>query len=127
MVYGRRGIYLETSNLENWINQDGPGLVFKIGDFIICSDYIRNYFLDEKDLVSFELIKELTDEEFSIIEILTYSNYKFPPALIDIDKLIEQGDINIICQAVKDREEKITKLKSEIFDLEQDLFNTIYN
>ena len=126
MVYGRRGIYLETSNLEEWINRDGPGLVFKIGDFIICSDYIRNYFLDEKDLESFELVRELTNEEFSIIEILIDSNYNFPPALIDIDKFKDNTDISIISLAIKDRKERIAKLKSEIYNLEEDLYKTIY-
>ena len=126
MIYGRRGIYLETSQLEDWINRDGPGLIFKVGDFIICSDYIRNYFLDEKELKDFELVKELTDKEFNIIETLTYSEYNFPPALIDINKLVEQGDANVICNAIKDKEEKILKLESEIFILNQGLYNTIY-
>ena len=126
MVYGRRGEYVKTSNLERWINQNGPGLRFKIGDIIIDSDYIRNYFLNEKDLESFELVKELTDEEFSIIETLTYSDYCFPSTLADINKLVEQGDANVICQAIKDKEEKISKLESEIFILNQGLYNTIY-
>ena len=30
MFYGRRGEYVKTSVLEDWINQDGSGVKFKI-------------------------------------------------------------------------------------------------
>lgn len=125
MVYGRRGIYLETSNMEDWINRDGPGLVFKIRDIIICSDYIRNYFLDEKDLESFELIRELTDEEFYPIEILTYSDCQWPAALIDIDKIKDNEEVLDIVRAHKDREKELEKLNKEIKALEIDLYKAI--
>ena len=84
MIYGRTGGYIKASSLENWINQDGPGIKFKINDIIINGDYIRNYYLDEKDLEHFKLVKELTDKEFYPMELLINSRYNFPHTLIDI-------------------------------------------
>lgn len=125
MIYGRRGDYVKTSALEDWINQDGPGVKFKIGDIIIGKDYIRNYNLDEKCLEQFELVKELTDEEFYPIEILTFSNYGWPAALIDIDNIKDNEGVLDIVRAHKDREKELEKLNKEIKALEIDLYMAI--
>ena len=126
MIYGRRGDYVKTSNLEDWINQDGPGLGFKIDDIIINIDYIRNYYLDDKSLDKFELVKELSDEEFDLIEILTYSDYKWPKALIvDINKFKDDEEVLDIVRAHKYREEELEHLKKEIKYLEIDLYRAI--
>ena len=125
MVYGRRGDFVKTSDLEDWINQDGPGVRFKIGDIIIGKNYIRNYNLDEKCLEQFELVRELTEEEFYPIEILTFSNYNWPATLIDIDKIKDDEEVLDIVRAHKDREKELEKLNKEIKTLEIDLYRTI--
>ena len=125
MIYGRRGDLIKTSNLEDWINQDGPGIRFKIGDIIINKDYIRNYYLDEEYLDKFELVRELSDEEFYPIEILTYSNYKWPEALVEIDKIKDNSEIFDIVRAHKDREKELKILNKEIKALEVDLYKAV--
>ena len=63
MIFGRYG-EMETPNyLDRYMNQDGTGLRFKIDNIIINMEYYRNYYLDDKELNEFELVKELTDEE----------------------------------------------------------------
>ena len=113
MIYGRSGDYVKTSTLEDWINQKGPGINFKIGDIIIGKDYIRNYYLNEKCLEQFELVRELTDEEFYPIEILTYSDYAWPAALIDIAKIKNNEEVFDIVLAHKQREEELEQLNRE--------------
>lgn len=125
MIYGRRGEYVNTSNLEDWINQDGPEVSFKIGDIIIGKDYIRNYYLNEKCLEQFKLIRELTDEEFYPIEILTFSDYRWPAAIIDIDKIKDNEEVFDIVMAHKSIEEELEKLNNEIKYLEVDLYKAL--
>ena len=125
MIYGRRGDYVKTSNLEDWINQDGPGIRFKIDDIIINKDYIRNYYLNEKCLEQFELVRELSDEEFYPIEILICSRYKWPETLIDINKFKDNEEVLDIVRVHRDRERELEKLKKEIYLLEKDLYKTI--
>ena len=125
MIYGRRGDYVHISNFEDWINQDGPGISFKIDDIIINSDYIRNYYLNEECLDKFELVRELTEEEFYPIEILTYSNYQWPAALIDINKFKDNEEVLNIVRAHKSREEELEQLNREIKYLEVDLYKAI--
>lgn len=125
MIYGRSGDYVKTSTLENWINQNGPGVRFKIRDIIINRNYIRNYNLNEECLEQFELVRELTDEEFYLIEILTFSNYNWPATLIDIDNIKNNKKVFNIIKAHKDKEKELEKLNKEIKILEIDLYTTI--
>ena len=125
MIYGRRGEYVNTSSLEDWINQDGPGVNFKIGDIIIGKDYIRNYYLNEKCLEQFELVRELTDEEFYPIEIITYSDYKWSEALIDIDKIKDNEEVLDLVRTYKQKEEELIRLEKEIKALEIDLYKAV--
>ena len=125
MIYGRRGDFVRTSSIENWINQDGPGVVFKIGDALICRDYIRNYHLHAECLEEFELVRELTDEEFYPMEILIHSHYKLPDTLIDIDKIKDNEEVLDIVRAHKSREEELIRLEKEIKDLEIDLYRAV--
>jgi hypothetical protein len=122
MIYGRRGVYVKTSNLEDWINQDGSGLRFKIDDIIINRDYIRNYYLDDKGLEQLELVRELSDEEFNIIKILTCSRYKWPDIIIDINKPKDKL-VKAIIDGVNSRKLEVEKLTTEICNLERGLFN----
>lgn len=124
MTYGRRGDYVKTSNLEDWINQDGPGISFKLDDIIINSDYIRNYYLDEKCLEQFELVRELSDEEFYPIEILINSRYNFPETLIDMNKPKEELT-NTIVEGIKKRELEVEKLTLEIRNLTHGLYDLL--
>ena len=124
LIYGRRGEYINTSNLEDWINQDGPGLCFKIDDIIICRDYIRNYYPNEKCLEQFELIKELSDEEFGLISILTNAKYSFPAILIDMTKC-NNNFIKTIVNNIDNRKLEVTKLNLEICNLERGLFELV--
>lgn len=125
MIYGRSGDYIKTSNLEDWINQDGPGLSFKIDDIIINIDYIRNYYLDDKSLDKFELVRELSDEEFDLIEILTFSDYRWPAAIIDIDKIKDNEEVLDLVRTHKQIEEELEHLEKEIKYLEIDLYKAI--
>jgi hypothetical protein len=126
MIYGIRGIYTTASQLEDWINQDGSDICFKIGEVLIFKDYIRNYFLDEEDLKSFEPIKELTDKEFSIIETIAYSDFPFPPAVIDVDKLTESIEIELLVRLVCDWKREKVEIDKKIRTLEEALYLTIY-
>ncbi len=121
MIYGRRGDFVKTSNLEDWVNQDEPGIQFKIDDIIINRDYIRNYYLNENCLDQFELVKELTEEEFYPIEILINSRYNFPATLVDMNKPKDKL-VKAIVDGIKGRELEVTKLKLEICNLEQGLY-----
>ena len=125
MIYGRRGDYVNTSNLEDWINQAGPGIRFKIDDIIIARDYIINYALDEVFLEKFELVKELSDEEFSPMEILIHSRCNLSEALIDINKIKDNSEVLDIVRAYRDREKELTKLIKEIKNLELDLYRAV--
>lgn len=124
MIYGRRGDFVKTSALEDWINQDGPGLGFKIDDIIININYIRNYYLDDKSLDKFELVRELSDEEFDLIEILTSTHYKWPATIIDIEKL-KNINVAYFITVIKQKEFEVSKLNKEIKSLQKDLFNLI--
>ena len=126
MIYGIRGIYATASQLENWINQDGSDICFKIGEALIFKDYIRNYFLDENDLKSFEPIKELTDKEFNIIETIAYADFPFPPAIIDVDKLTESTEVEVLVRLVRDWKKEKEEINKKIRTIEEALYLTIY-
>ena len=126
MIYGIRGVYATTSQLEDWINQDGSDICFKIGEALIFRDYIRNYFLDEDDLKSFEPIKELTDKEFNIIETIAYSDFPFPPAVIDVDKLTKSTEVELLVRLVCDWKKEKVEIDKKIRTLEEALYLTTY-
>lgn len=126
MIYGLRGIYTTTFQLEDWINQDGSDICFKIGEALIFKDYIRNYFLEEEDLKSFEPVKELTDKEFNIIETIAYSDFPFPPANIDVDKLTESTEVELLVRLVCDWKKEKVEIDKKIHTLEEALYLTIY-
>lgn len=120
MIYGRYGEMENPSYLDSYMNQDGTGLRFKIDNIIINSDYWRNYYLDEKELDKFELIKELTDEEFYPIEILTSSRNKYPNIVINIHN--HMNDVSDIVYTIKHKELEVEKLTNDISNLEKKLF-----
>lgn len=120
MIYGRYGEMENPSYLDSYMNQDGTGLRFKIDNIIINSDYWRNYYLDEKELDKFELIKELTDEEFYPVEILTSSRYKYPNIVIDVHN--HMNDVSDIVCTIKNKELEVEKLTKDIRNLEKKLF-----
>ena len=126
MIYGRRGLYADTSFLEYWINRDEPDLGFKIGDIVIYNDYIRNYFHDEKDLDSFEFVRELTSEEFNLIDVLCESTGYTQPEIIDIEKAVQNSDVPLLVNIIKEKEAAIEKLKLEIFQIDRDLYKTLH-
>ena len=123
MIYGRYGDMMTPNYLDSYLNQDGTGLRFKIYDIIINGDYIRNYYLDDKELDKFELIRELTDKEFYPIEILSTSHYKYPEVIIDVCKYT--NDVVDIIATIKHKESELIKLKSDICNLEKKLFVSI--
>lgn len=126
MIYGIRGVYTTTSQLEDWVDPDGSNICFKIGKALMFKDFIRIYHLDEEDLESFEPIKELTDKEFSIIETIVYSNFPFPPAVIDVDKLTESIEIELLVRLVRDWKKEKAEIDKKIRTLEEALYHTIY-
>lgn len=120
MIYGRYGEMENPSYLDSYLHQDGTGLRFKIDNIIINRDYLRNYYLDEKELDKFELIKELTDEEFYPIAILTRSCYKYPDVVIDVHN--HMNDVSDIVCTVKNKKLEVEKLTKDIRNLEKKLF-----
>ena len=120
MIYGRYGDIANPSNLERWINQDGTGLRFKIDDIIINGDYIRNYYLNEKDLDGFKLVRELTDEEFYPMELLIGSHYRYPAVVIDVHQ--HANDVSDIIKTLQHKQSEKEKLEKDICNLEKKLF-----
>ena len=123
MIYGRYGEMANPSYLDEYMNQDGTGLRFKIDNIIINGDYIRNYYLDEKALDEFELIKELTDKEFCLIESLIGSNYRYPSVIIDVRK--HMNDTSKMVNTIKRKKSKVEKLKKDICNLEKMIFTSV--
>lgn len=123
MVYGRTGDFTKTSFLEDWINQNRHGLSFKIEDIIIHGDYIRNYYLNAEVLEKFELVKELTDKEFYLIESLIDSNYRHSSVIVDVHK--HMNDVSKIVNAIKRKKLKVEKLEKDICDLEKSLYASV--
>ena len=120
MVYGRYGKMFNPTFLDTYLNQNGTGVKIKIDNIIINSDYIRNYYLNEKELEDFELIKELTDEEFYLMEIFINSKLKNSNGLIDIDK---GKDVSKIVKEIRYAKSKVVKLENDIRRMEQTLFS----
>lgn len=123
MVYGRTGDFAKTSFLEDWINQNRHGLSFKIEDIIIHGDYIRNYYLNAEVLEKFELVKELTNKEFYLIESLIDSNYRHSSVIVDVHK--HMNDVSKIVNAIKRKKLKVEKLEKDICDLEKSLYASV--
>ena len=107
MIYGRRGDMENPKYLDTYMGSASTdGLKYKINDdIVIYDDYIRNYRLDEKDLENFEFITELSDDEFNLFKVFTFSNFKFPNNTIDLKPSSSK---------FKDHIYNITKLKREI-------------
>lgn len=120
MIYGRYGNIVSPNYLDVYMNQDVTGLIFKIDDIIINSNYYRNYYFDDKELDDFELVKELTYEEFYIMDFLIDSNYKYPSIVIDVHK--HMNDVIDIINAMKCKKSEVKKLVKDIHDLEKKLF-----
>lgn len=123
MVYGRTGDFAKTSFLENWINQNRHGLSFKIEDIIIHGDYIRNYYLNAEVLEKFELVKELTDKEFYLIESLIDSNYRHSSVIVDVHK--HMNDVSNIVNEIKYKKSEMKKIDNDIHALEKMLLISI--
>lgn len=124
MIYGRYGDMLTPSYLDSYLNQDGTGLRFKIDNIIINGDYIRNYYLDEKELDKFELVKELTDKEFYLAESVICSNYKHPSVVVDVCK--HMNNTSKIVNAIKRKKSKVEKLEKDICNLEKKLYASMW-
>ena len=120
MVYGRYGDMINPSYMDRYMNQDGTGLRFKIDDIIINRDYIHNYSLDENDLDELEFVKELTDDEFYPIELITNSNFAFPDTVIDVHKHMD--GVSDIIKNLKHKKSEKEKLVKDIRKLELQLF-----
>lgn len=123
MIYGRYGEIANPSYLDEYMNQDRSGLIFNIDNIIINGDYITNYYFDEKYLDEFELVKELTDKEFYLVESLIQSNYKYPSIVIDVNK--HTNDTSKIVNAIKRKKSKVKKLKKDICNLEKKLYDSV--
>ena len=120
MIYGRYGDMINPNYWDNYMNQDGTGLRFKIDNIIINSEYYRNYYLEDKELDEFELIKELTDEEFYPMELLINSHYKYPAIVIDVHK--HMNDVSDMVYTIKYKKSEVKRLERDICDLEKKLF-----
>ena len=119
-IYGRYGEMGNPNYMDNYMNQDDTGLKFKIDDIIIHMESYRNYKLDDKELDEFELVKELTDEEFYPMELLIHSHYKYPAIIIDIHKCM--NNVLDIVHTIRSKKYEIDKLEKDVCDLEKKLF-----
>lgn len=122
MVYGRYGKMFNPTYLEAYIHQNGTGLKIKIDNIIINRDYIRNYYLNEKELEDFELVKELTDEEFYLIDIFINSNLENIDGLIDIHK---DKNVSKIVKGIRYTKSEVAKLEHNILIMERCLFERL--
>ena len=120
MIYGRYGNMENPNYLDSYMNQGGTGLRFKIDNIIINGDHIRNYYFDDKELNEFELVKELTDEEFDPMYLLINSSCKYPAVVIDIHK--HTNDVSDQVYIIKHKKSEKEKLERSICNLEDKLF-----
>ncbi len=123
MVYGRYGDIEKPSYLDAYMDQGHTDLRFKIDNIIINRNSYRNYSLDESQINDFELVKKLTDEEFYPMQLLIYSNYKFPHCIIDIEKV--KNNVTELVDVLRDKKEELWKLEKEIGTLEKSLYKVM--
>lgn len=121
MVYGRYAEIANPNYMEKHIDPH-TGLRFKIDDIIIYMNRYRNYDFDEK-IEQFELIKELSDEEFYPMELLIHSHYNYPPIVIDVHN--HMNDVTDIVKEIKHKKSEVNELKKEICNLEKKLYNIL--
>ncbi len=130
MIYGRTSDLGKPAFLDAYMNPVNDDLKFKIIDIIIInSSNIRNYYHTDKEPQDFILVKELTDLEFNIIEILTTSRYRYKGAIIDVSKRPEDiaNNIEVLIESIKQKESEVEKLKKEIKWAENKLFTSLTN
>lgn len=123
MVYGRYGDIEKPSYLDAYMYQGHTDLRFKIDNIIINRNYYRNYGLDDSQINDFKLVKELTDEEFYPMQLLIYSNYKFPHCIIDIEKV--KNNVTELVNLLRNKKEELRNLKKEIGTLEKSLYKAM--
>lgn len=124
MVYGRTSVFESPSYLDEYMHQINDDIKFKIDNIIIDSNNILNYYHTDKELKDFILVKELTDNEFDVISIITSTHYKWPATIIDIKKL-KNINVAYYTTVIKQKELEVNKLTKEIKSLQKDLFNLI--
>lgn len=122
MVYGRYGDIENPSFLDTYMNQNNTDLRFKIDNIIINKNSYRNYSLYD-NLNNFELVRELTDEEFYPMQLLICSNYKFPHCIIDIEKV--KNNVTELVNLLRNKKEELGNLEKEIGTLEKSLYKAM--
>lgn len=123
MVYGRYGDIEKPSYLDAYMDQGHTDLRFKIDNIIINRNSYRNYSLDDSQINDFKFVKELTDEEFYPMQLLIYSNYKFPHCIIDIEKV--KNNVTELVNLLSNKKEELKNLKKEIGILEKSLYKAM--
>ena len=121
MIFGRYGEMENPNYLDNYMNQGGTGLRFKIDNILINMEYYRNYYLDDKELNEFVLVKELTDKEFYPMELLIHSRFSYSEGIIDIHEVMD--NVTDLVSILRKKKSELKKLEKEIGDLENQLFN----
>ena len=124
MIYGRTSSFRNPGYLDAYMHQINGDIMFKIDNIILDSNNILNYYHTDKELKDFILVKELADNEFDVISIITSTHYKWPATIIDVEKLknINVADYTAV---IKQKELEVSKLTKEIKSLQKDLFNLI--
>lgn len=123
MIYGRYGEMQNPNYLDAYMNQNSIGLKFQIDNIIINRDYCRNYRLNDEELNQFELVRELTDEEFYPMELLIHSHYKYPEIIIDVHKYM--NDVSNMVNTIRYKKSEIERLEIDVYNLEKKLFMTM--
>lgn len=115
LIYGICGEILNPSFLDACLmGAKSEGLIFKIGDVTINREHIRNYYFDNK---------ELKDYEFNIIETLVSSNYKFPDAVIDVEKY--DKDVDCMLSKIQGNKIKLCEIGQFVRLQERKLFKKL--
>jgi hypothetical protein len=124
LIYGICGEILNPSYLDVYLlGANSKGLVFKIGNITLNREHIRNYYFDDDELNSFTFIKELDCYKYNIIETLASSNYKFPDAVIDVEKY--DKDVDCMLSKIQENKIKLWEIRQSIRLQERKLFKKL--
>lgn len=124
LIYGICGEILNPSYLDVCLlGANSEGLAFKIGNITLNREHIRNYYFDDDELNSFTFIKELDCYKYNIIETLVSSNYKFPDAVIDVEKY--DKDVDCILSKIQENKIKLCEIRQSIRLQERKLFKKL--
>ena len=113
LIYGICGEILNPSYLDVYLSgANSKGIVFKIGNITLNREHIRNYYFDDDDCY-----------KYNIIETLVSSNYKFPDAVIDVEKY--DKDVDCMLSKIQENKIKLCEIGQSVRLQERKLFKKL--